>query len=474
MDRALHLAGIRAGRAGLGVRIVGAVDLGHIAFGVLHDVGAGDEIRALQTNFVAREHAEVLLRGDFHEVVAFDPQFSGERDLSGSLLGILRILERAHLRLALGIVVDDHLERVQHDHTVLDLVLQIFADEELQLVIVHDVAGLGDADRVAERAQRLGRVAAASHARDGAQSRVVPALDEAFVHHALDVSLAHDGVGQAQLREFDLLGRFGPFELFEHPVVQGSVILEFQRADGVRDALDRVLDGMRVVVHRIDAPRVARVVVGRVQHAVDDGVTHVDVRGRHVDLGAQADLAVRVLAVSHVVEDLQGFFPRTVAVGAVRARLGERASGRLDLFGALGADVGVAVADQLLRALVHFSEIVRSVKEVVPLESEPLDVVFDVADEFLVLGDRVGVVVAQIKGAAVFQRGAAVQAHGLAVSDVQVSVGFRRESGANFSVVLLVLDILVDDIVNEVSGHGRTVIGTVSLLDKILSHCFPP
>ena len=214
--------------------------------------------------------------------------------------------------------------------------------------------------------------------------------------------------------------------------------------------------------------------VGRVQHAVDDGVSHVDVRRRHVDLGAQADFAVRVLAVSHVVEDLQGFFPGTVSVRAVGARLGQRASGRLDLVRGLGADISVAVADELFGAFVHLIEIVGSKQEVVPLEAKPLHVLFDIAYEFLIFGDGVRVVVTQIERTAILERCTGIQADGFAVSDVQVSVGFWRESGANFSVVLLILDILVDDIVNEVSGHGRTVIGTVSLLDKILSHVFPP
>ena len=172
------------------------------------------------------------------------------------------------------------------------------------------------------------------------------------------------------------------------------------------------------------------------------------------------------------MEDLQGFFPGAVPVGAVGARLGESASARLDLVRRLSADVGVSVADQLFGALVHLIEIVGSKEEVIPLEAQPLHVLFDVAYEFLIFGDGVRVVVTQIEDAAVLERCAGIQTDGLAVSDVQVSVGLWRESGTNLSVVLLIFDVFIDDVVDEVTGHGSAEIGTVSLLDKILSHCF--
>ena len=53
VDRALHLAAVR-GVAAAGGGVVGAVDLGHVAGGVLHDVGALDEVRVAQPHLAAR------------------------------------------------------------------------------------------------------------------------------------------------------------------------------------------------------------------------------------------------------------------------------------------------------------------------------------------------------------------------------------------------------------------------------------
>ena len=65
-------------------------------------------------------------------------------------------------------------------------------------------------------------------------------------------------------RELAALG-----ELLDDPVVERPVILEFERADRMRDALERVRDAVRVVVERIDAPLVAGAVVARVADPVD-------------------------------------------------------------------------------------------------------------------------------------------------------------------------------------------------------------
>ena len=70
------------------------------------------------------------------------------------------------------------------------------------------------------------------------------------------------------------------------------------------DVLDRVLNRMREVVHRVDAPLVAGILVGEVRNAVDDRIPHVNVRGSHVDLRAKYLLTVRVLALSHLLKEL--------------------------------------------------------------------------------------------------------------------------------------------------------------------------
>ena len=92
---------------------------------------------------------------------------------------------------------------------------------------------------------------------------------------------------------------------FAEPVVQRAVVLELQRADRVRDALDRVALAVRVVVRWVDAPLVAGAVVRRVLDAVHHRVAQVDVGRRHVDLRPQRAGAVGELALLHPLEQVE-------------------------------------------------------------------------------------------------------------------------------------------------------------------------
>ena len=83
----------------------------------------------------------------------------------------------------------------------------------------------------------------------------------------------------AQTGKLDLPGLVGDADILHYPVVQGTVVLELQGAQGVGDALQGVLDGMGKVIHGIDAPSVALAVMVHMADPVDDGVTHVEVAG---------------------------------------------------------------------------------------------------------------------------------------------------------------------------------------------------
>ena len=83
------------------------------------------------------------------------------------------------------------------------------------------------------------------------------------------------------------------------------MILELQRADAVRDVLDRVGLAVGKVVGRIDTPGVAGTRMMRVQDAIKHRVAQIHVARRHVDLGAQNAGAVGKLAGAHAAEQAQ-------------------------------------------------------------------------------------------------------------------------------------------------------------------------
>lgn len=84
-------------------------------------------------------------------------------------------------------------------------------------------------------------VSPASHPTNGGHTGIVPAAHEPALHELDELALGQHGVGQAKAGELDLL-RVVHVQRVEHPVVQLAVVDELQRADGVRNAFQRVPD----------------------------------------------------------------------------------------------------------------------------------------------------------------------------------------------------------------------------------------
>ena len=93
------------------------------------------------------------------------------------------------------------------------------------------------------------------------------------------------------------------FTFIYHPLIERSVRLKFQSAYTVRYALHCILYWMCKVVHGVNAPSVACVVVRKSCYAVEHGVAHVNVAARHVYLGAEHFFTVSIFAVTHILKE---------------------------------------------------------------------------------------------------------------------------------------------------------------------------
>ena len=82
---------------------------------------------------------------------------------------------------------------------------------------------------------------------------------------------------QFQPRELVLARVAGDGDVIQHPVVERPVVFEFQRAQRMGDALQRVRNAVGVIVHRVDAPLVAGADVMRAANAIDRRIAQIDV-----------------------------------------------------------------------------------------------------------------------------------------------------------------------------------------------------
>src|SRR5699024_1298838 len=100
----------------------------------------------------------------------------------------------------------------------------------------------------------------------------------------------------------------------------------------------------------------------------------------HVDLGAQNILAIGKITGTHALEQLTAFGWITLAVGAGRARLGQRTALLADGIGVLAVNVCQTAIDQVQSILIERLEIIRGVALVLPLVAKPGDVFLDRID----------------------------------------------------------------------------------------------
>ena len=150
-------------------------------------------------------------------------------------------------------------------------------------------------------------------------------------------------------------------------------------------------------------------------------------------------------------EQIEILLDRAVAVGAGAAGLGERSAQAAHFLGRRAVDVGESRLDQVARELVQAIEVVGRVIEMrAPVEAQPAHRRHDRVVVLDVLLDRIGIVEAQVAGAAILGGEPEVQADRLGVPDVQVAVGLGWKAGDDAPAVLARAQILGDDLAQKI------------------------
>src|SRR5436190_2749249 len=223
------------------------------------------------------------------------------------------------------------------------------------------------------------------------------------------------------------------------------MILEFERAQGVGYAFERVGDRVGEVVHRIDAPLISGPIMRDALDAEQHRVAHIDVTRSHVDLRTRDMLAIRKLAGTHSRKKIEAFFRWPIAVRTLPAGLRQRPPMFPDLIRREAVDIGFPILDEQDGEVVKLLVIVGGVVEpIVPVVAEPADVAFDRFFELDSFLGGVRIVEAEIAEAIVFGSDSEIDTDGLGMPDMEVPVRLRRESRMDAPPVLARLQIFSD------------------------------
>ncbi len=265
-------------------------------------------------------------------------------------------------------------------------------------------------------------------------------------------------MGQLESRHLGLTGLIArQRQLFEEPVVQRAVTVEFERAERVRGALDGVALAMRPVVGGIDHPGVVCAVMMTASNAVHDRVAQLHVLVLHVDLGSQHVRPIGELAGPHSTEQVEALRCRSVAMWRLDTGLAVAAALGADRVAVLVVDVRLAVVDQQLGPVVQLLEVVAGVQGLARVVTQPAQVGQDALDERHLLGVGVGVVESQLADTTELAGQFEIERDRLGMADVEIAIRLGWEAGLDPPAEGALLDVALHQLANEI-GTRRTFV----------------
>ena len=350
---------------------------------------------------------------------------------------------------ALGHVVNDNFNGVDNGHCTVAMCVQILADAVFKHCGINYRVSFCNTGAGQKVLDGFRSVSAAAHCAKRRHTRVIPTGDIAALNKRTKEAFAHNSVGDVQPCKLNLAGLMLESASLDYPIVERAVRFVFKGTEGMGNALDSILNRVRKVIHGIDAPFVALVVMGAVQNPVKCGVAHIDVRRSHIDFRTEGAASVRKLAFFHAAEQVKVLLNAAAAVGTVNAGFGQRAAVFADFILVKITDICLAVFDEFYRKFVTFVEIIAAVAELIPIEAQPTDILFDCINKFDILLGRIGIVIAKIAFAAEAFGCCKIYPKSLCVADMKITVRLGREARFNNGAAL---HILKNELLDEIAG----------------------
>ena len=174
--------------------------------------------------------------------------------------------------------------------------------------------------------------------------------------------------------------------------------------------------------------------------SVDSRISQIYIAGAHVDFASKNHASFGMLAFFHFTEQTQVFFDRTVSIGRVLAGSMKGTAVFFHFLSRLFINVGITGFNKMLGNVIHIVEVVGC--EVViaffvifPIESKPIDGTKNGINVFLIFFYRVGVVKTHMASTIELLCKSEVQANTFSMSDMQITVWFRRKTESDFGFI---------------------------------------
>ena len=411
-----------------------------------------------QTDTVARgKFLFEFLAVFFFEIFLINKDFPGKWHLTRPQIQLGVILCTQHFHMPFRQIFNYHFQRTQHSHRARRVFIQIITQSVFQHGDIDHTVAARYSNHVAEIAHGTRGKTAATHTRNGRHTRIVPAGHHFFIHQKLQLTLGSHGVIEIQPTKLVLTRTRRYRKILNEPIIQRFMIFKFQRAYGMRNAFNRIRLTMSKIVSGVNTPLITGLMVMRFTDTIQNRVAQVHIRRCHINSGAQHAGAFVKFAGAHTGKQIEVFSHAALTERAIFTRLSQSATVFARLIRTQIAHIGFALFNQVYRPGMQLVEVIGGIAHLSgPLKTQPANIIFDGVDVFLILFFRVGVIETQIADTAELLRNTKVQANGLSMTNMQITIWLRREAG-NHRRYATSIQVILNDLGNKVVIAGNCV-----------------
>ena len=180
--------------------------------------------------------------------------------------------------MVVGKICNSNLKRLYYSNSSFCIFVKLLADTVFQKSYICHTVCLCNTAAFNKVKYSSGRITSSAKSLQGWHSGVVPAVNITCFNKLAKIALTHNGICHIKTCKFILMRLMLKPNVINNPVIEGTVVFKFNRAQGMCNPFKCVLNGVGKVIHRIYAPLITLTVMIHMKYAVNNRVTHIHIR----------------------------------------------------------------------------------------------------------------------------------------------------------------------------------------------------
>ena len=177
---------------------------------------------------------------------------------------------------------------------------------------------------------------------------------------------------------------------------------------------------------------------------IHDRIAEMHIRIRHIEFCAKNHAAFYGLRSIHLLKQSKVFFDWAITIWASSTWRGRSTLLLCNFFSSLFIYICIALLDHPDSKIPKLLKVVRSIVDIAPLETEPLDVLKNILYIFIVFLARVSVIKTKIANTIIFLCNTKVHADSFGMADMQITIRLWRKTSLDSSSVFAFFEVFLN------------------------------